>query len=90
MIKNNVHSLASTRHGVEADLYVIATHGRGNKEVYLKCSDKETSLGRILMEWTESIDEAMATFSYSEIEDCAKRYFKNFNKWYVKKYIGIF
>lgn len=90
MIKNNVHSLASTRHGVEADLYVVATRGAGNKELYLACDESECADGRPHMKWTDKIDEAMATFSYSEIEDCAKRYFKNFNKWYVKKYIGIF
>jgi hypothetical protein len=89
-MKSNIHGIAASSHGVESDLYVIATRGRGNKEIYLKCSDKETSTGRILLEWTENIDEAMATFSYSEIEDCAKRYFKNYTKWYIKKYIGIF
>lgn len=71
-------------------LFVIATKGRNNKEIYLKCSEKETKKGNILMEWTENIDEAMATFSYTEIEDCAKKYFKNFNKWYIKEWIAVF
>ena len=71
-------------------LFVIATKGRNNKEIYLKCSEKETKKGKILMEWTENIDEAMATFSYTEIEDCAKKYFKSFNKWYVKEWIADF
>lgn len=71
-------------------LYVIATRGRNNKEIYLKCSNKESKDHKILMEWTENIDEAMATFSYSEIEQCGKNYFKNYNKWYIKDYEGIF
>lgn len=71
-------------------LYVIATKGRQNKEVYLKCSTKETASGKILMEWTEDINEAMATFSYRELEDCAKNYFKNYTKWYITSYEATF
>ena len=67
-------------------MYVIATKGRNNKEVYLKCSDKETKGNKILMEWTEDIDEAMATFSYSDIAKNAEAYFKNYNKWYIKEH----
>lgn len=72
------------------ELFVIATKGKGNKEIYLKCSDKETKSHKILMEWTEDINEAMATFSYSETEECAKNYFKNYNKWYIKSYKASF
>ena len=75
---------------IKERLYVIATRGRNNKEVYLKCSNKELQNGKILMKWTEDINEAMATFSYSEIEQCAKNYFKNYNKWYITDYKGIF
>lgn len=71
------------------ELFVIATRGRNNKEIYLKCSDKE-SKNKILMEWTEDITEAMATFNYSEISECAKNYFKNFNKWYITSYNARF
>lgn len=87
----NVHQLASTRSGVEANLYVIATRGRGNKEVYLKCSEtEEMANGNPKMVWTENIEEAYATFDYHETELAAKNWFKNYSKWYVKKYIGIF
>jgi hypothetical protein len=75
---------------MKESLFVIATRGRQGKEVYLKCSDKETKGGKILMEWTENIDEAMATFSYTEVEECAQKYFKNFNKWYIKGYQATF
>lgn len=71
-------------------LYVIATKGKNNKEIYLKCSDKETTTGKILMEWTENIDEAFATFSYTETEECADNYFKNYNKWYITRYKATF
>lgn len=71
-------------------LYVIATKGKNNKEVYLKCSNKETKDGKILMEWTENIDEAMATFTYTETEECANNYFKNYNKWYIREYNATF
>ena len=71
-------------------MYVIATKGKNNKEIYLKCSNRESKDGRILMEWTEDINEAMATFTYTEVEECAKQYFKNFNKWYIRNYIATF
>lgn len=89
-MKSNVHGLASNLSGVEANLYVIATRGKGNKEVYLKCGDSETADGRIHMEWTENIEEAYATFDYHETERAAKSWFKNYTKWYVKKYVGVF
>ena len=71
-------------------LFVIAARGRQGKEIYLKCSDKETKSSKVLMEWTLDIDEAMAVFEYVEAEECAKRYFKNFNKWYIKEYQALF
>ena len=71
-------------------MYVIATKGKNNKEIYLKCSNRESRDGKILMEWTENINEAMATFTYTEVEECAKKYFKNFNKWYIRNYIATF
>jgi hypothetical protein len=61
------------------ELYVIATRGRNNKEIYLKC-------GKNLMEWTEDIEESYADFNYSDIEKFAKEYFKNFKKWYIKEW----
>lgn len=75
---------------IKQQMYVIATRGRHGKEIYLKCSEKETKNNKILMEWTEDIDEAMATFSYTETEDCAKKYFKNYKKWYITDYLATF
>lgn len=75
---------------MKEQLFVIATRGRQGKEVYLKCSDKETSKGKTLMEWTEDINEAMATFTYTDTEECAKKYFKNYTKWYIKEYTALF
>ena len=75
---------------MKADLFVIATRGRDGKEIYLKCSDKITRKGNIIMEWTEDINEAMATFTYSEIESVAKRYFKSFTRWYIREYSAQF
>ena len=77
-------------------LYVIATRGKGNKELYLKATDKETHIKgkkqqvKILCEWTENIEEAIATFTYSDIEDMAKNYFVNYNRWYITNYEGRF
>lgn len=70
-------------------LYVIATKGRQGKEIYLACNE-DSPVDKVLMKWTENIDEAMATFSYTETEDVAKSYFKNFNKWYIKEYVATF
>lgn len=75
---------------MKEQMYVIASRGRANKEIYLKCSDKETKSGHIMMEWTEDINEAMATFEYYEAEECAKNHFKNYNKWYIKAYVADF
>lgn len=71
-------------------LFVIATKGRQGKEIYLAYDEDNSPINKVLMKWTENIDEAVATFSYSEIEECAKKYFKNYNKWYVKSYRASF
>ena len=71
-------------------LYVIATKGKNNKEIYLKCSDENTTKDIILMKWTTDIEESYADFNYSDIEKFAKNYFKNFNKWYIKKWVATF
>ena len=75
---------------MKAELYIIATRGKQGKEIYLKCSNKETRKGKILMEWTENIEEAMATFTYTDTEEAAKKYFKNYSKWYITKYKASF
>lgn len=75
---------------MKQELYVIATKGRNNKEIYLKCSDEETTNDTILMKWTTDIEESYADFEYSNIEKFAKNYFKNFNKWYIKKWVATF
>lgn len=77
-------------------MYVIATRGKGNKEVYLKATEKEISIKgdkvhkKILCEWTDNIDEAIATFTYSDIEYVANNYFVNYKKWYIKEYQANF
>lgn len=77
-------------------LYVIATRGKGGKEVYLKATEKEVRVkgdkvkSKILCEWTEDIDEAIATFTYTDIENMAKGYFEHYNRWYIKSYDGDF
>lgn len=75
---------------MKQELYVIATKGRNNKEIYLKCSEEETTKDIILMKWTTDIEESYADFDYSSIEKFAKNYFKNFNKWYIKKWVATF
>ena len=75
---------------MKQELYVIATKGRNNKEIYLKCSEEETTKDIILMKWTTDIEESYADFEYSNIEKFAKKYFKNFNKWYIKKWVATF
>ena len=72
-------------------MYVIATRGRGNKEIYLKVDEKkETKDGKILMSWTENIEEALATFFITDVQEIAENYFKNFNKWYITDYQAYF
>lgn len=74
-------------------MYVIATRGRGNKEIYLAVDEtKENKKDpyKIYFKWTENIDEAIATFNYTDIEKTAKRHFKNYNKWYIRDYIANF
>lgn len=74
------------------EMYVIATRGRGGVEVYLAVDESrnEQNLEKVYFKWTENIDEAIATFTYSDIEDTAKRHFKNFTKWYIKSYNAVF
>lgn len=74
-------------------LYVIATKGRGNKEVYLaidESKESKTDPYKVYFKWTEDINEAMGTFTYTDVEDCAKHHFKNFNKWYITSYMADF
>ena len=87
---SSVRKIASARNGVEADLYVIATRGPGNKEFYLACDESKDSDGKLHMKWTENIEDAYATFEFHETEDFAKLWFKKYNRWYIKKYVGIF
>ena len=81
---------------MKQEMYVIATRGKNNKEIYLKATEKETRIKgdkvhiKILCEWTENIGEAIATFEYSETEKMAKNYFINYKKWYVKSYQAEF
>lgn len=74
---------------MKEELFVIATRGRNNKEIYLAVDESEVN-DRIRFKWTENIEEAYATFDYSDVEDTAKNYFKNYNKWYITTYIGDF
>lgn len=70
-------------------MYVIATRGRGNKEVYLAI-DESRNTKNVMFKWTENIEDAYATFAYSDVEDTAKKYFKNYNKWYITSYDATF
>ncbi len=74
-------------------LYVIATRGRNNKEVYLAVDENrenKTNLYKVYFKWTEDINEAYATFTYTDVEQTAKKYFKNYNKWYITDYLATF
>lgn len=74
-------------------LYVIATRGRNNKEVYLavdESRENKANLYKIYFKWTENINEAYATFTYTDVEETAKRYFKNYNRWYITDYLATF
>lgn len=70
---------------MKVELFVIATKGKGNKEIYLKCKD-DTTTDKILMEWTTDIEQSYADYDYASIEQFAKNYFKNYNKWYIKQW----
>jgi hypothetical protein len=70
---------------MKENLYVIATRGIKNKEIYLGI-DEGNNKDNILMKWTENIVDAYALFDEWEIEEYAKKYFKNYKKWYIKKY----
>lgn len=75
-------------------MYVIATRGRQGREVYLAYDEERASKSKdpykLFFKWTENINEAYALFHDWELEDWAKEYFKNFNKWYVKGFQAIF
>ena len=77
-------------------MYVIATRGKQGKEIYLKCTEKEIRVNgnkintKILCEWTDNIEDAIATFTYSDIEYTANNYFTNYKKWYIKEYNAKF
>lgn len=75
---------------MKQEMYVIATRGRKGAEVYLAVDESKQDPNKVYFKWTENIDEAVATFTYTDIEDTAKKYFKNFNKWYIKSYNAIF
>lgn len=77
---------------MKQEMFVIATKGRNGKEIYLAVDEERSKLflKKIFFKWTENIDEAIATFTYSDIEDTAKRYFKNYNKWYIRSYDALF
>ena len=74
-------------------MYVIATRGRNNKEVYLAVDESRESKNnpyKIYFKWVEDINEALATFNYCDVEDTANHYFKNYNKWYITSYMADF
>lgn len=78
---------------MKQEMYVIATRGKGNKEIYLavdESKESKTNPYKVYFKWTENIDEAIATFTYSEIEETAKVHFKNYTKWYIKSYNASF
>lgn len=78
---------------MKQEMYVIATRGRGGKEVYLAVDESKESKNnpyKVYFKWTENIDEAIATFTYTDIEDTAKNHFRNYNKWYIKSYMADF
>lgn len=73
-------------------MYVIATRGQHNKEIYLAVDEKRSAGAgtKIFYKWTEDVDEAIATFTITDAEEQAKRHFKNFNKWYIKRHFFTF
>lgn len=75
------------------NMYVIATRSRGNKEIYLAIDESKNNLDKpyqIYFKWTEDIEEAYATFTYTDVEETAKRHFKNYSKWYIKEFNAKF
>lgn len=75
-------------------MYVIATRGQHNKEIYLAYDEERTAKCKdpfkCILKWTDNIEEAIATFTITDAEEQAQRYFKNFKKWYVRPYYAIF
>lgn len=75
---------------MKEELYVIATRGKGNKEIYLAVDESRDSLNKVYFKWVEDINEAYATFTYTDVETTARNYFKNYTKWYIKSYMASF
>ena len=72
-------------------MFVIATKGRNGKEIYLAVDEERSkSTQKIFFKWTEDINDAIATFTYTDVEDTAKRHFKNYNKWYIRSFDALF
>ena len=74
-------------------LYVIATRGRNNKEIYLAVDESREDKNnpfKTYFKWTENIEEAIADFWTGDLERQASNYFKNFKKWYIKSYDATF
>jgi len=68
---------------MKVKLWVIATKGKGGKEIYLKCGTN----GR-QMEWTENIDDSYAV-KYHQAKRFAEDYFKHYSKWYLREYMVV-
>jgi hypothetical protein len=78
---------------MKQEVYVIATRGKGNKEIYLavdESRESKTNPYKIYFKWVDDINEAMADFTYTDIEETAINYFKNYTKWYIKSYMASF
>lgn len=78
---------------MKQEMYVIATKGKGNKEIYLavdESKESKTNPYKIYFKWTENIDEAYASFTYTDTETTAINHFKNYTKWYIKSYMATF
>lgn len=75
---------------MKQEMYVIATRGKGNKEIYLAIDESKDSNDRIYFKWVEDINEAYATFTYTDVETTAINHFKNYTKWYIKSYMASF
>ena len=73
-------------------MYVIATRGQHNKEIYLAVDEKRSAEAdtKIFYKWTEDVEQAIATFNASDIEEVAQRHFKNYTKWYIKRHFFTF
>lgn len=72
---------------MKENLYVIATKVKDNQEIYLAVDETKNNGAMI---WTRNIKESYADFDYKEIKKFAERYFKNFKKWYIKRWVATF